>query len=48
MRTSGTFSYIRANINAKGFVTYAAPMSFKGAEDEELKSVIDAINSQLE
>lgn len=47
MRTSGTFSYIKVYINADGFITYAKPMSLKGAEDGELGAIIEILNSHF-
>ena len=47
MRTSGTFSYIKIYVNAKGFVTYAKPMSLKGAEDWELNAIVEIIKSRF-
>lgn len=47
MRTSGTFSYIKVYINADGFITYAKPMSLKGAEDGELEAIIEILNSHF-
>jgi hypothetical protein len=47
MRTSGTFSYIKIYVNAKGFVTYAKPMSLKGAEDCELNAIVEIIKSRF-
>jgi hypothetical protein len=45
LRTSGTYSYIKLYINAKGFVTYAKPMSLIGSEDHELAALINVINN---
>ena len=45
LRTSGTYSYIKLYINAKGFVTYAKPMSLIGNEDHELAALINVINN---
>ena len=45
LRTSGTYSYIKLYINAKGFVTYTKPMSLIGSEDHELAALINVINN---
>lgn len=45
LRTSGTYSYIKMYINAKGFVTYAKPMSLIGNKDHELAALINVINN---
>lgn len=34
-------------INADGFITYAKPMSLKGAEDGELGAIIEILNSHF-
>lgn len=47
MRTSSTFSYIKIYVNTDGFITYAKPMSLKGAEDSELNSIIEIIKSHF-
>lgn len=47
MRTSETFSYIKVYVNSNGFVTYAKPMSMKGAGDGELSAIIEIINSHF-
>ncbi len=47
MRTSGTFSCIKVYVNAKGFITYAKPMSLKGTDDGELEAIINIITSHF-
>lgn len=47
-RTSNTMSYIKIYIDASGYVTYAKPMSLIGAEDDELKVLIETITTHFE
>lgn len=47
-RTSNTMSYIKIYIDASGYVTYAKPMSLIGAEDKELKVLIETIMNHFE
>ena len=47
MRTSSTFSYIKVDVNAEGFITYAKPMSLKGTEDRDLCSIVEIIKSHF-
>lgn len=46
--TSGSYSYIKIYFNAKGFITYAKPMSMTGPEDTELATLIKVIKSHCE
>lgn len=47
-RTSNTMSYIKIYIDASGYVTYAKPTSLIGAEDDELKVLIETIITHFE
>ena len=47
LRTSGVFSYIKAYIDGKGFVTYAKPMSMAGASDHELQILVNEIKNHF-
>jgi hypothetical protein len=47
-RTSNTPSYLKIYLNSAGFVTYAKPMSLFGADDAELKLLIDEIQSRFD
>ena len=47
-RTSGSCSYIKIYVNAKGFVTYAKPMSLLGTSDTDLDSLINEIQKHFE
>jgi len=45
--TSGCPSYLKIYINNSGFVSYAKPMSMKGAEDSEFKLLIEEIQKHF-
>ena len=47
-RTSGSLSYMKIYVNAKGFVTYAKPMSLMGEEDSEFRMLLDEIQNYFE
>ncbi len=47
-RTSDSYSYIKFYINANGFVSYAAPMSLLGSDDNELAILIEEIINHFE
>lgn len=47
MRTSETFSYIKIYVDNNGFITYAKPMSMKGADDGELSAIVETIKSHF-
>lgn len=47
-RTCNTYSCIMAYIDAKGFVTYAKPMSMAGTDDSELATLIEYITRRFE
>jgi hypothetical protein len=46
--TSNTNAYIKVYVNAKGFVSYAKPMSLLGNEDEKLNALIEELQTNFQ